>query len=243
MIKWIPFFLLAIVFTGCQYPKQHVRVIENGRPYVRQSQAENQYIAIAKQKPLRVQRKDLIVIDAGHGGDDRGTSSTTTPKYQEKSLNLSTAMFLKEYLQKMGYQVKMTRSDDTFIPLATRSLIANNYNSKLFLSVHYNAAFSEQADGIEVYYYQSEEDKARSISSKKLADSVLAQIIDKTGAKSRGVKHGNLAVIRETTMPAILVEGGFMTNSQEMDKIKDPAYIKQIAFGIALGVDQYLQKQ
>jgi N-acetylmuramoyl-L-alanine amidase len=240
MLKWIYLFFLCVIFTGCQAPKRHMKVQE--KPHVRQVQYDNQ-IAVVKQKPVRVKQKDLIVIDAGHGGEDRGTSSTSTPKYQEKSLNLSTAMFLKEYLQKMGYQVKMTRSDDTFISLPTRSLMANNYNAKLFLSVHFNAAFSEQADGIEVYYYQSDDDKIRSSNSKKLADSVLSQIIEKTSAKSRGVKHGNLAVIRETTMPAVLVEGGFMTNKLEMDKIKDPSYIKQLAFGIAVGVDNYLQKQ
>lgn len=193
------------------------------------------------QYPLKVQRKELIVIDAGHGGEDMGTRSLIPPKYQEKSLNLATANFLKSYLEKMGYQVRMTRIDDTFIPLQMRSLYANNCNPRLFVSVHYNAAPSEFADGIEVYYYDSEDNKKRSIDSKKLANSVLERVIQKTGAKSRGVKHGNLSVIRETTMPAILVEGGFMTNKNEMEKIKDPGYIKQLSFGIALGIDDYLR--
>ncbi|HRD55840.1 MAG TPA: N-acetylmuramoyl-L-alanine amidase [Parachlamydiaceae bacterium] len=187
--------------------------------------------------------KELIVIDAGHGGEDAGTRSLTPPKYEEKSLNLATAFFLKEFLQKMGYVVKMTRSEDLFVPLAKRSSLANGWQPKLFVSVHYNAAESERADGIEVYYYQSEENKQRSTSSKKLADAVLAEVIQKTGAKSRGVKHGNLSVVRETLMPAILVEGGFMTNKNEMEKIKDPGYIKKLAFGIALGIDRYMKSE
>lgn len=238
MKNWICFFLILVIFSGCQRSHDRALIFETEDSY---NWRKPEITADARKKPLRA-TKDLIVIDAGHGGEDMGTRSLIPPKYQEKSLNLATALFVKDFLQRMGYLVKMTRNDDSFIPLATRSLIANNFNPKLFLSVHYNAAPSEQADGIEVYYYQSDDDKSRSVSSKKLADSVLSHVIEKTGAKSRGVKHGNLAVIRETTMPAILIEGGFMTNRNEMEKIKDPAYIKQLAYGIALGVDQYLKK-
>jgi len=240
MKNWISLFFILVIFSGCQASRHGVQGFDKKSSYEVAALPSNKLISEVN-PPLKA-FKDLIVIDAGHGGVDMGTRSLIPPKYQEKSLNLATALFLKNYLQKMGYQVKMTRSDDTFIPLATRSLLANNYNPKLFLSVHYNAASSELAEGIEVYYYNSDENKSRSASSKKLADFVLNHIIEKTGAKSRGVKHGNLAVIRETTMPAILIEGGFMTNKDEMEKIKDPAYIKQLAYGIALGVDQYLKR-
>lgn len=232
---------IFVLLSGCHQRERYLD--ENklaGFDKINSKPSERQ-VAYQQVKPYRGKKKDLIVIDPGHGGEDAGTRSLTSPRYQEKSLNLSTANFLKEYLQKMGYLVKMTRNDDTFIPLTTRSLMANDYRSKLFVSVHYNAAASEQAEGIEVYYYQ-EGDKTRSSSSKLLAESVLSQLIEKTGAKSRGVKHGNLSVIRETEMPAILVEGGFMTNKKEMDKIKDPSYIKQISYGIAVGIDQYLKK-
>lgn len=238
MKNWICLSLILVIFSGCQSSRNRALILDNKDSY---NWGKPEMIVDAGKRPLRT-AKDLIVIDAGHGGEDMGTRSLIPPKYQEKSLNLATALLVKDFLQRMGYLVKMTRSDDTFIPLATRSLIANNYNPKLFLSVHYNAAPSEQAEGIEVYYYQSDDDKSRSVNSKKLADSVLSQVIEKTRAKSRGVKHGNLAVIRETNMPAILIEGGFMTNQSEMEKIKDPAYIKQLAYGIALGVDQYLKK-
>ena len=229
--------LVLIAFSGCQTSKQPQLIARTPSSKQKTSKVKPFY---TRTRPL-VQKQELIVIDAGHGGDDMGTRSLIPPKYQEKSLNLATANFLKEFLQKMGYQVRMTRSDDTFIPLPMRSLLANNYNPRLFVSVHYNAAPSEFAEGVEVYYYNSDENKKRTILSKKLADLVLQRIIQKTGAKSRGVKHGNLAVIRETMMPAILVEGGFMTNKQEMEKIKDPVYIKQLAFGIALGIDEYIK--
>lgn len=185
----------------------------------------------------------LIVIDAGHGGDDHGTTSTTKPKYQEKFLTLSTAKFLREFLKQMGYRTLMTRIDDTFIPLLDRAAIANEAESNkvLFVSVHYNSAPSPEAHGIEVFFHQSDSDKSRSVSSKQLAAMILDEVIQNTGAKSRGVKHGNFAVIRETKMPAILIEGGFMTNEEEMSHIKDPNYVKRLSYGIAKGVDHYIR--
>lgn len=187
-----------------------------------------------------VSKKDIIIIDPGHGGEDFGTHSLTKPKYQEKYLNLSTALLVKEYLEKMGYKPILTRATDVFITLENRAEIANKRNADLFVSVHYNSAPSSQADGIEVYYYQSDKNPKRSKASKKLAEVTLKYVLENTKAKSRGVKNGNFAVIRETEMPAILVEGGFLTNEQEMDKIKDPTYMKSLAWGIAQGIDEFL---
>lgn len=184
----------------------------------------------------------LIIIDPGHGGEDRGTESPFKPSYQEKSLTLTTSRMVRDFLKQMGYQTQMTRDDDTFIPLKMRASMANEAKPALFVSVHYNSAPSKEANGIEIFYYKSETDKERTAASKKLASTILSKVIERTQAKSRGVKAANFAVIRETDMPAILIEGGFLTNQEEMQKIKDPAYIKQLALGIAQGVDQYVQK-
>lgn len=180
----------------------------------------------------------LIIIDPGHGGEDQGTLSLLKPRYQEKSLTLATSRILKNYLEQFGYRVLMTRSADVFIPLKDRALIANVAQPALFVSVHYNSAPSKEANGIEVFYYL--EDNERAKASKQLATLVLNQLIAQTKAKSRGVKTANFAVIRETNMPAILVEAGFLTNEDELNKIKDPEYLKQVAFGIAKGINQYL---
>lgn len=194
--------------------------------------------------PLPQKNKDnqkyLIVIDPGHGGEDFGTHSNTLPHYQEKHLNLSTANLVNTYLSQLGYKTVMTRTNDRFIALDKRAEFANNKKPDLFVSVHYNSAPSKEAEGIEVYFYRSEQDKKRTKESKLLAQCVLDDVIDNTSAKSRGVKHGNFAVIRETNMPAILIEGGFLTNDREMEKIKDPVYIKKLAWGIAKGINCYL---
>jgi N-acetylmuramoyl-L-alanine amidase len=188
-------------------------------------------------------KKTLIVIDPGHGGQDYGTESKTSPKYHEKSLNLTTALMLKDYLQKMGYSVSMTRSVDKFIELKKRADFANDQDPALFVSVHYNSAPSKEAEGIEIYYYRSTENKLRTSDSKHLAEVILKKVLNNTEAKSRGVKHGNFAVIRETQMPAVLVEGGFVTSEDELRRLKDPAYLKRIAWGIAEGVNEYLKSE
>lgn len=183
----------------------------------------------------------LIVIDAGHGGEDRGTISLSNPPYQEKSLTLTTSRFVRDYLRGMGYQIQMTRSDDTFLPPLSRAVLANEVQPALFVSIHYNSAPNPEAHGIEVFYHESEKNPKRSKTSKALAAMVLDRVIEETQAKSRGVKTGNFAVIRETAMPAILVEGGFLTNQEEMNLIKNPGYIKRIAWGIAKGIDHYIR--
>lgn len=187
-------------------------------------------------------RKKLVVIDAGHGGDDLGTQSTSKPRYKEKHLNLATAKMLEGFLRQMGYKTIMTRTEDVFITLEKRAEIANGLKPDLFISIHYNSAPTKQAEGVEVFFYRDDKDKVRVTSSKQLAQLVLNKIVENTNAKSRGVKHGDLSVIRNTQMPAILVEGGFLTNDDEMQRLKDPAYLKRVAWGIAQGIQNYLGK-
>lgn len=181
-----------------------------------------------------------VVLDPGHGGRDAGTQSIAKPRQQEKTLTLTTARLVQGYLQRSGYQVWMTREDDRFVALEQRAKWANEKHPRLFVSIHYNAAPSSEAQGIEVYFYTSKEKNERTAHSKRLAQMILRHAIAQTGAKSRGVKSGNYAVIRETTMPAVLVEGGFVTNEMELSKLKDPLYLQRLASGVARGIQEYL---
>ena len=191
---------------------------------------------------LLMPAKGFIILDPGHGGHDVGTQSISKPRYQEKSLNLTTANFVKAYLEQLGYEVALTRKNDIFISLEKRAQIANEKKPDLFVSIHYNSAPSAEAKGVEVFFYNSKENKTRADKSKGLAQAVLKHVITHTKAHSRGVKHGNFAVIRETLMPAILIEGGFVTNEAELQNLKDPTYLKKLAWGIAKGVDEYKKK-
>lgn len=188
---------------------------------------------------LSANLRPLVVIDAGHGGKDKGTTSLSLPRVEEKTLALSTAFFLQGYLRKLGFRTSMLRADDSFIPLQERVERSNTQKPLLFVSIHYNAAKNILAEGIEIYYFQGEQKDSRSESSKILASHILAKMLQTTLAKSRGTKHGNLAVVRDTLMPAVLVEGGFMTNEAEMARLRDSKYQRRIAWGIALGIRDF----
>lgn len=191
--------------------------------------------------PLK--RREKIVIDAGHGGRDSGAASRKED-YEEKSLALSTAFLVQEQLKRMGYQTLLTRNHDTYIPLDARAEMANTSHADLFVSVHYNFSTSNEASGIEVFYYKEEKNPThpRIVASKKLAQIVLGSVIDRTGSVSRGVKQANFAVVRETLMPAVLIEAGFLSNRRERERLRDPIYLNALAKGIAEGVDAYLTR-
>ena len=181
--------------------------------------------------------KPLVVLDAGHGGYDEGARVHSC---LEKRLTLTTVLMTKKYLTSMGYRVILTRSRDVYLSLPRRVAIANKNSGAVFVSIHYNSCPSADAKGIEIFYFDNKE-KGRSLASKKLGDYVLHCVLDETRAPSRGVKMGKFHVIRETDMPAILVEGGFMTNKDERTQLKDRAYLERIASGVAFGVDNYLK--
>ena len=187
-----------------------------------------------------IDHPELIVIDAGHGGKDPGAESRTNG-YEEKTLTLETAHYLENYLRQLGYNTVMTRKSDLYLTLSERAKKANALGADLFVSVHYNFSPNAQAEGVEVYYYDDPK-QTRTLVSKAVAQGVLGRIIRHTGAHSRGVKDGNFAVIRETKMAAILVEGGFLSHPGERRKLKDPQYIQYLAWGIARGIDHHFEK-
>ena len=182
-----------------------------------------------------------IVIDPGHGGNDLGARGKA-PFCEEKRVCLQTARLVKKYLDQLGYHVVLTRNTDAFVSLSRRVEIASQASSSAFVSIHYNSSRNPSANGIEIFFlFDSKEERGRSISSKKLADAVLPRLIRRTEAVSRGVKKGNFYVIRETSMPAILVEGGFVSNPQERMQLKTREYQEKIARALADGIDHYFK--
>jgi N-acetylmuramoyl-L-alanine amidase len=220
------FITLACVLTSCGY--HHIPPEVTALHYM-------------PKKPLPVHKREVIIVDAGHGGKDAGASSKKDA-YQEKELTLDTAYLIADSLKQMGYKAVLTRKHDTFVPLETRAEIANSLEADLFVSIHYNYSTSKEVDGIEVFYYKEGKTplSSRVAQSKELGQEVLKKIVSQTGASSRGVKQANFAVVRETEMPAILIEAGFLSNASERAKIHDPAYRRSLAKGIADGVDRYL---
>lgn len=166
-----------------------------------------------------------VVIDPGHGGHDLGAADSYV---YEKHINLDVARRLERTLQEAGFKTVLTRSSDEFIELSERSAIANRYRNSIFVSIHFNSSYKPTAIGIETYYRSSE--------SEKLASLVHREIIKSIGATDRGVKTANFAVLKNTRSPAILVEGGFVSNKSDRDAMMDPVYRQVIADSIARAI-------
>ena len=190
----------------------------------------------------------VIVIDPGHnfGGDDGAYATNNGITYSERDLNMQVAVKLKAKLEAQGYNVIMTRNEsDRETAGVTESLtnrvnIANNSGAALFVSIHHNSA-TEAAAGVEVYYSSKPQDESfggaysdsKLSASMNLASSLASSITNSTGAINRGAKDGNLFVCRNTTMPAVLIECGFITNPDEAQKCANSSYQDLEASAIA----------
>ncbi|NQG42165.1 cell wall hydrolase [Streptococcus suis] len=195
-----------------------------------------------------VQRSYTVYIDPGHGGRDSGASYGGV---HEKNLALSVSNKLRENLLKYGINVLMTRTGDYDVDFKTeRSRMTNASNADLFISVHFNAtgAGVSNSTGIETYWYQYDPEyqpkinkemhnnPTRLAESEILANKVQESLIKETGAVNRGVRRETFAVLRETAIPAILVELGFMDNPSELQVIKQDSYHTRLAKALAQGV-------
>jgi N-acetylmuramoyl-L-alanine amidase len=197
-----------------------------------------------------------VVIDAGHGGTDNGATSRLGA---EKNYTLDTAFRLRKILQDAGFKVVFTRSNDVFVDLYERAHIASLYPDYAFVSIHFNSATPE-ARGLETYCLSPR--GAASTSSNYLtrgdiqklpgndydtqnillASMVHSEIIKlNPGDQSadRGVKRARFVVIKQNVLPAILVEGGFVSNHMESSRVDRPDYRQSLANAIARGVIRF----
>ena len=171
-------------------------------------------------------RYTTVVIDAGHGGFDRG--GIPGQRVPEKIMTLDVAQKLKPILEKAGYKVVMTRNTDVFVPLGTRVAIANSYPNAIFVCIHFNSATRSGANGIETYFYSTE--------SAPLASSIHSAVLGGAPSQNRGIRRRGYFVLRRTTIPAVLVECGFLTNPSEAQYALSNTYRQQLAQEIAHGI-------
>lgn len=173
--------------------------------------------------------KKVIVLDAGHGNHDPGAVGNGI---REKDINLGLALKVEAILKKNPkIDVVMTRSGDTFLELKERVRVAQNVKADVFISIHNNSG-SASANGTETYYQRA--------NSKSLATTLHKHILAATGFKDRKVQYGNYHVIRETTMPAALLEIGFISSAAEAAQLKTEAFQQRVAEAIAKGLFEYL---
>ena len=192
--------------------------------------------------------KRSIFLDPGHGGSDPGAISGGV---REKDLTLSVYNKVSSKLASLGYTVLTSRNVDKDVDLVDRADQANKANADMLLSIHFNAGGRGIARGIETYYYQATADRVPKINkenhnnaerlerSRKLANKVQQNLLYQTGANDRGVKRALFTVLRETSIPSILVELGFIDNPEERNKIKTDEYQERLANGIVDGIVAY----
>jgi N-acetylmuramoyl-L-alanine amidase len=167
-----------------------------------------------------------VVIDAGHGGYDRG--GIPGQRVAEKEVTLDVAQRLRKELAASGYRVVMTRDSDVFVPLGTRVAIANSYPNAIFVSVHFNSAKRSGASGIETYFYDRE--------SLPLASAIHYYVAGGAASSNRNVRRRGYYVLRKNRNPAVLVECGFLTNPTEAALAQSTSYRQKLAEEIAAGV-------
>ena len=170
-----------------------------------------------------------VVVDAGHGGSDGGTVSG---KAVEKDINLSVAWKLKAILENNKIEVILTRSSDEKISLAERTSVANGSNADFFISLHCNFYEKDaRIAGLECYYNNSNETE-----SKGYAESIIDAVSLSEDIETRYAKTEGYYVLRNTQMPAVLVEMGFLSNDSESQKLLDDDYQESLAQRIAEGI-------
>ena len=219
--------------------------VDNGRYYV---DANGAWVKDASKDK---NTKRSIFLDPGHGGSDPGAISGGV---REKDLTLSVYNKVSSKLASLGYTVLTSRNVDKDVDLVDRADQANKANADMLLSIHFNAGGRGIARGIETYYYQATADRVPKINkenhnnperlerSRKLANKVQQNLLYQTGANDRGVKRASFTVLRETSIPSILVELGFIDNPEERNKIKTNEYQERLANGIVDGIVEYYKQ-
>lgn len=203
----------------------------------------------------------LVVIDPGHGGKDSGTIKAGI---LEKDLTLDVAHRLERLVQAQGLATLLTRTDDTYIPLPGRAAVANGQRDCVFISIHFDDASRSVATGIETFYaahqatnatrvaswlpfLQRASSEPTNLESQSLASFIQEALVTHTHAINRGTRPEQFFVVANVRHPAVLIEGGFLTNKEDVTKLTNDDYREEIARAITDGILRYrevlLQRQ
>lgn len=231
---WIGLLLMAVSFVWLQLSNRATRP----QPDVQTTPPEGPFA--------------LVVLDPGHGGKDSGT---LIGGMSEKDVTLDVARRTERLLQSQGVNTLLTRTSDTYVSLADRAALANTQRKCVFVSIHFDAA-KPTATGVETYYaahqvswlpfLQLASLDSLNTESRSLAAMIQEALVAHTRAVNRGTSRQQFFVITNTRHPAVLVEGGFLTNADDMNKLGTDQYREQIATAISDGVARYregLQQQ
>lgn len=180
-----------------------------------------------------------IFIDPGHGGTNPGAVGNDVI---EARVNLAVATYLNDDLKNMGYETMMyrtTNDENVISPIAAdlrqRAAMANMWGADYFISIHTNSSVNPSANGFETYVYRLGTPAA------ELAQSIQDSVIKALGMRDNGVRQANFSVLRNTSMPAVLIELGYLSNPTEALNLNSSAWQRKIASAIADGINKYIQ--
>lgn len=204
-----------------------------------------------------VERVRTIVFDPGHGGHDRGARSSLGV---EKDYALDTVNRTRRILEERGHEVVQSRLTDFFAPLSDRPAMTKNYENPIFVSVHFNAApWRPAASGFEVFAMppagapstgsDPDPDKdsfefpgdEHAETSFLLAQTIYRTLLERVEGLDRGVKRARFVVLRQAKVPAILIEGGFLSNPAEAERIHSETWRERYATALADGIEAYIE--
>ena len=207
-------------------------------------------------RPARIVAKPVrtVVLDAGHGGFDQGAQSILG---NEKDFALDVVQRARDLLLKAGFNVRLTRSADVFVRLEDRVAFGNRQSNAVFVSVHFNAGAREEAGGLETYSlaprgvpstnslnltlsdFQPGIGNLRDPENIALATAMHTALITRVGGNDRGIKRARFIVLRDSNIPGVLIEGGFLTNPVDRVRIATPIYRQLLAQAIYQGILSY----
>lgn len=201
----------------------------------------------------RTQQFVLVVLDPGHGGMDSGAMAGGV---SEKDLALDIAQRMERLLGVKGVSTLMTRVGDSFVSLADRAALANRADNAIFVSIHLNEGARPLASGVETYFasqqttggphlaswlpfLQTIGNDQPNVESQSLAGFIQRELVTKTRAPDRGTKAEQFYVLANVRHPAVLVEGGFLTNKDDVGRLADTNYREEMATAISAGILKY----
>lgn len=196
-----------------------------GNPFPQMQPVRNQPIP---------QGQTVVVLDPGHGGADPG--AVGIGGLQEKLVVTAVTQYVAAALRSQGIAVLLTRQGDEEVDLQPRVEIAENANASLFVSIHANAISMDrpEVNGLETYYYSD--------MGERFAEVLHRRVISLTGMEDRGTRQARFFVLRRTSMPAVLVETGYVTGAIDAPKLSDPNWQARMGNAIAAGVLDYLRQ-
>lgn len=211
--------MILLMICGCLYIRDFFRRNENESSTQKADVVRETISGVEEDEldaDLSGEENHMVVLDAGHGGEDGGTVEQAAT---EKAINLAVVLKLKELLEEQGIRVVLTRDKDIFMKLEERVQIVNGEKADLFISIHCNYYEKDSSIyGLERYYCKSGEE------GKHYAEKIMETIKESENIVSRNVKPADYYILKNTKVPAVLVEIGYLSNYNERNQLMSEEY-------------------